>query len=467
MGNFFHHKTYNCTVTSNPEPLPLRRIIRTWWPLAASWVLMGAELPALAAVVARLAEPEINLAAYGGVVFPLSLIIESPIIMLLAASTALSKDWASYRKLRRFMMVAGASLTALHVLVAFTPLYYFVVEKVIGAPQEIVEPARIGLMIMTPWTWSIAFRRFNQGVLIRFDHSKAVGMGTMVRLSADVTVLIAGYLIGNIPGIIVATSAVAAGVVSEAIFAGIVVRPVLRNQLKLAPPVKDPITLRSFLDFYFPLVLTSLLTLIVQPIGSAALSRMPLALSSLAVWPVVSGLIFMLRSMGVAFNEVVVALLDEPQSTKSLRRFSILLAAGTTVILLAITATPLSGIWFEQVSGLEPALASMAILGMWIALPMPALSVYQSWYQGVILHGRRTKGITEAVIVFLVTCSALLWAGVAWGRITGLYVGLAAFVTAMLLQTVWLWFASRSAESRVLERDQFQASQHPSEAPAD
>ena len=428
---------------------------------------MGAELPALAAVVARLAEPEINLAAYGGVVFPLSLIIESPIIMLLAASTALSKDWASYRKLRRFMMVAGASLTALHVLVAFTPLYYFVVEKVIGAPQEIVEPARVGLMIMTPWTWSIAFRRFNQGVLIRFDHSKAVGMGTMVRLSADVTVLIAGYLIGNIPGIIVATSAVAAGVVSEAIFAGIVVRPVLRNQLKLAPPVKDPITLRSFLDFYFPLVLTSLLTLIVQPIGSAALSRMPLALSSLAVWPVVSGLIFMLRSMGVAFNEVVVALLDEPQSTKSLRRFSILLAAGTTVILLAITATPLSGIWFEQVSGLEPALASMAILGMWIALPMPALSVYQSWYQGVILHGRRTKGITEAVIVFLVTCSALLWAGVAWGRITGLYVGLAAFVTAMLLQTVWLWFASRSAESRVLERDQFQASQHPSEAPAD
>lgn len=451
----------------NDKPLPLRRILRTWWPLAASWLLMGAELPALAAVVARLAEPEINLAAYGGVVFPLSLIIESPIIMLLAASTALSKDWSSYLKLRRFMMVAGASLTALHILVAFTPLYYFVVEKVIGAPQEIVEPARTGLMIMTPWTWSIAFRRFNQGVLIRFDHSKAVGLGTVVRLSADVAVLIAGYLVGTIPGIVVATSAVAAGVVSEAVFAGMVVRPVLKKQLKLAPPVKDPITLRSFLDFYFPLVLTSLLTLIVQPIGSAALSRMPLALSSLAVWPVVSGLIFMLRSMGVAYNEVVVALLDEPQSAQSLRRFSVILATGTTLILLAITATPLSGLWFERISGLEPALAGLAILGMWIALPMPALSVYQSWYQGIILHGRRTKGITEAVVVFLVTCSALLWAGVAWGRITGLYVGLAAFVTAMLAQTAWLWYRSRPAESIVLERDRLQASQPPVEAPAD
>ena len=75
--------------------LSTRRILHTWWPLAASWLLMGAELPALSAVVARLANPEINLAAYGGVVFPLALIFELPVIMLLAASTALSKDYDS------------------------------------------------------------------------------------------------------------------------------------------------------------------------------------------------------------------------------------------------------------------------------------------------------------------------------------------------------------------------------------
>jgi hypothetical protein len=77
----------------------MRRIVQIWWPLAASWLLMAVELPALSAVVARLANQEINLAAYGGVVFPVSLIVESPIIMLLSASTALSKDWDSYLKL--------------------------------------------------------------------------------------------------------------------------------------------------------------------------------------------------------------------------------------------------------------------------------------------------------------------------------------------------------------------------------
>ena len=136
---------------------------------------MSLELPALSAVIARLPNPDINLAAYGGVVFPLALIFESPIIMLLAASTALSKDYASYQRLHTYMMRAGLILTAVHILVAFTPLYYVVVVGIIGAPQEIVEPARLGLMIMTPWTWSIAYRRFNQGVLIRSGHSKAVG----------------------------------------------------------------------------------------------------------------------------------------------------------------------------------------------------------------------------------------------------------------------------------------------------
>lgn len=432
-------------VSQSSPPLTLSRITRTWWPLAASWLLMGAELPVLSAVVARLADPEINLAAYGGVVFPLALIIESPVIMLLAASTALSKDGASYRKIWHYMMAAGALLTALHVLVAFTPLYYVVVRGILGVPEAIIEPARIGLMIMTPWTWSIAYRRFNQGVLIRFGHSRSVGVGTVIRLTADMAVLAIGLAVGTIPGIVVATVAVAAGVVSEAIFAGIRVRPVLRVELCVQPPVEPPLTYAAFFAFYIPLVFTSLLTLLAQPIGSAALSRMPEALPSLAVWPVVTGLVFMARGLGIALNEVVVALLDEPDARPALRRFTLLLALGTTGVLALVAATPLSRLWFQNVSALSPELAALARLGLWVALPMPALSTLQSWYQGAILHSRRTRGITESVAIFLAASAAVLVAGVAWGGLTGLYVGLAGMVVATLAQTVWLWWRARPA----------------------
>ena len=433
--------------------LSMRRIFDTWWPLAASWVLMGAELPVLSAVVARLDNPEINLAAYGGIIFPLALIIEAPVIMLLAASTALCKDWDSYRLVRRFMMISGATLTGLHVLIAFTPLYYVIVEGILGAPREIIEPARVGLMIMTPWTWSIAYRRFNQGVLIRFGHTQSVTIGTIIRLTADGLVLAFGYIIGGIPGVVVATSAVAAGVICEATYIGIVARPVIRNKLKVAPLVAEPLTWRGFFSFYIPLAMTSLLTLLALPIGSATLSRMPRALESLAVWPVVSGLIFMFRSLGVAYNEVVVALLDEPRSYASLRRFTNLLAGATTAGLLVLVLTPLSLFWFGWVSALKPDLANLARQSMWIALALPAIAVLQSWYQGTIVYGRRTSGITEAVVVYLVSIIIISWAGVVWGRMTGLYIGLAAMAISMLAQTAWLWYRSRPVMWDIQKRD--------------
>jgi len=275
----------------------------------------------------------------------------------------------------------------------------------------------------------------------------------MMRLGADGLVLAIGYLMGSIPGVVVATSAVAAGVISEATYIGLRARPVLRDCVRLAEPIEPPLTFDAFLSFYIPLAMTSLLTLLVQPVGSAALSRMPQALESLAVWPVVSGLIFMFRGLGMAYNEVVVALLDEPRSARSLQRFTVLLAALTTLLLFILASTPLSTLWFKQVAALTPPLAALARPALWVALPLPGLNVLQSWYQGSIVHSRRTRGITESVGLFLLISSAMLLAGVAWGQVPGLYVGLGAFSVGGLAQTIWLWGRSRPAMRAVHAHD--------------
>ncbi len=433
--------------------MSLKRVFHTWWPLAASWLLMGTELPALSAVVARMPNPKINLAAYGGVVFPVALIIESPVIMLLAASTALSKDTASYRKLSRFMLVSAVLLTLLHVLLAFTPLYDLVIVRLLNPPPEIIDSARVGLMLMTPWTGAIAYRRFQQGVMIRFGRSDVVGAGTLVRLAADLGTLLLGYhLRAWVPGIVAATLAVSAGVLSEAVYAGARVRPILRGPMRQAPPV-EPLTWRAFGAFYLPLVFTSLLTMLWQPIGSAALSRMPRALDSLAVWPVVSGLVFMLRSFGVAYNEVVVALLDEARSSPALRRFTALLSGAVTAIHLLIAFTPLALLWFGRLSALPAELLPLAILGFRLAVPLPVFNALQSWYQGALLFGRKTRGIPEAVALFLAVTVAVLGAGIFWQRVTGLYVGVTAFVCAMGAQTIWLRHRAAPILAQVRRRD--------------
>jgi hypothetical protein len=419
-------------------PVTLTTVYRTWWPLAASWLMMGLELPAVSAVMARLPDPTVSLAAYGGVVFPLALLIESPIVMLLSASTALSRDWHSYCLVRRAMVVMGSALVALHALVAFTPLYDVVVARALAIPPDVLEPGRLGLQIMTPWTISIAYRRTQQGVLIRFGQTWAVGVGTAVRLGANVVVLALGYAYGRLPGIAIGTLAVIAGVVGEAVFAAFAVHPVLRDRLRPTPPAADPLTLARFVRFYTPLALTTLVGFLANPIASAAMTRMPRTLESLATWPVVNGLTFTLRSVGFALNEVVVSLLDRPGAAGPLRRFAFTLAGATSGLLLVVALSPLGPLWFGPVTGLPPTLAALAGVALVVACPLPGLTALQSWYQGVLVHSHRTRGVTESMVLNLVVMTVVLAAGIGIGRYPGVHFTMLGMAAALAAQLEWL-----------------------------
>ena len=430
---------------------------------------MGLEQPLISAVLARLAEPTVQLAAFGGVVFPIALMIEAPIIMLLAASTALSKDRASYRKLYRFMMGAGGLLTLLHALLVFTPLYNIIVVGLLSPPPEVVEPARLGLAAILPFTWSIAHRRFQQGVLIRFGYARAVSVGTLIRLVANVTALGLGVLLSltyGWPSVVVGSLGISAGVLSEMLYIRWRVRPVLRELTETATENGDePLTWPAFYRFYLPLAATSLLFLLTQPLGSAALGRMPGALESLAVWPVLGGFVFVFRSLGMAYNEVVVALADEPRSLEGLRRFTWLLTFSLFAALLLIAATPLGNAWFQGVAGLDPTLAGLAQSGLWLALFWPSLSVLQNWYQGLLVHSKETASITQSVALSLVVTGAILVGGVLWSGALGLHVGVGAFVIGSGVQVGWLWFKVQPTLGRLEARDRVRVSAEPTTQP--
>ncbi len=439
-------------VDDSRSPLTTRQVFRTWWPLAASWILMALEGPLQTIFVARLADPKIHLAAFGSLVLPIAMLIEAPIIMLLSASTALSADIDAYRKIRRFTHGLSASLTALHALLALTPLYGILVVNVLHAPAEIVEPARIGFILMIPWTWAIAYRRFNQGILIRFGRSITVGIGTLIRLSANGVVLILGFTAFTVPGTTLACLAVMAGVLSEAAYAGLCVRPVVRTALPRESSGK-PLSTKTFLHFYIPLSLTSLILMGIRPMLSAAVGRMPNPLDSLAVLPVINGLVFLFSSVGAAYTEVVIAHLDRPGSSVVLGRFARRLALSTALGLLLITATPLSRVWFGAVYGLDKSLMGLARSGLWITILLPAFAATQSFLQGIIMHSKKTRSITEAVFVYLASSAVILTIGVAVGGTSGAFVALASMAVGELLRTTWFFWRSRKPRRILRMRD--------------
>ena len=427
------------------KPLDQGLIFRTWLPLAASWILMGAELPLLSAIIARLEDPTIHLAAYSSIVFPLALVIESPIIMMLTASTALSRDQNSYEKLWKVMTWMSFVLTLLHVAIAFTPFYDTVVELLVKDADtlaKIREPGRIGLQIMTPWTWSIAHRRFHQGVLIRFGKAGVVGWGTGVRLVADAVILFIGFTLAKYQGIVVATSAVAVGVIVEALYIRWKVEPILQGPLKEAEPKEPLITMREVILFYLPIAFAPTIGLLGQPILTRAMSQLPVPLMTLAVWPTLNSLIFMLRSAGIAYSEVVITLLDHPDGRKQLRRFAMTLSLVLSAPILILCLTPLINVWFLKFIGLKPELAQLGKSALWFALFLPAITTWGCYFEGILVHAKRSNPVTEAVIFFTSTLFIFLYLVVKQQSMPGLNAAVCALSLGSFTQMLWLWWRS-------------------------
>jgi len=83
--------------------------------------MMSVEGPYLTALIARLSEPEYNLAAYG-VAFSIALIVESPVIMLLSASIALVENKRTFLKLRSFIYWLNLVLVLFMVVLILPPV---------------------------------------------------------------------------------------------------------------------------------------------------------------------------------------------------------------------------------------------------------------------------------------------------------------------------------------------------------
>jgi len=436
---------------ADTQPLDMRTVVATWWPLAASWLMMGLELPLVNSVVARLPDERTNLAALGSLVFPLCMLIEAPIIMLLSASTALSKDRANYRQLGRFMWLAGGLLTALHGVVAFTPLFDHVARAVFDAEPELLGPGRVAMQLMLPWTMAIAFRRYQQGVLIRCGRSRIVGVGTLVRLSSCAAVAFGGLWSGAVDGAVVGAAAIATGVAAEALFAGLAVRPVLRTHLAprgaSASASDTPWSWREFARFYTPLALLSLVGMAAQPLAAAAIGRMPREVASLAAWPAVNNLVFILRSLAFAANEVVVATIARPGARAVLARFTTALGLSTAALLALVALTPLAALWLGGVQDLDPELVELGAFGLLVAIPFPLLQARTSLSTGTLVAARRTRGVGEAVGLFLGTTAVLLALGAAFVPWPGVHQAPLALTLGALAQMLWLERRTRALDS--------------------
>ena len=389
------------------------RIFRFWLPLAATWLMMAVEGPFLAAVIARLAEPTYNLAAYG-VAFSLALVVEAPVIMIMSAATALARNRLSYIRLRNFTNALNAGVTLAMVVALLPPVFNAIAYGLIGLPPEVASRTHIALLILLPWPAAIGIRRLYQGVLIRHRLTRRVAYGTMVRLAAMFATAFLLARHGGVEGAWVGAAALTMGVCCEAVASRFMASGALRKLM--AVPGEATGAAASWVSltrFYYPLALTTLLSLGIHPVVTFFVGNSRMSLESLAVLPVIGSLVFIFRSLGLAYQEAVIALIgDEQEGYVPLRTFGTVLSFAVAVGLSLIAWTPLAGVWFRDVSGLTDELAAFALVPIRILAIIPGLTALLSFQRAVMVIRNTTNRITGATIVEVVGTVVVMWVAI-------------------------------------------------------
>ncbi len=433
----------------NPDAPPLKTvsvgaIYRLWLPLAISFELMMLEGPSVQGAMGRLPFSTLNLAAWG-LAFSLSLLVESPVIMLLATAIALVRDEASYRAMQKFVVTLIIGCTVLTGLVAFTPLFDLIARGIMGQPEPIVAAARPAMQIMLFWSAAIAWRRFYQGVLVRAGQTRWVSWGTVVRLS--VTLLTASSLVtwGHRSGVEVGAITLMAAVIFEALAVTLFARPIVRSHfIGHHDPDAVPLTQASILRFHMPLAATTLLMLLAPPLTAAALARLSSPHQTLAAWPAASMLLLVLRGPGLALQEITVSQSRRLESRDALRRFTLLVGGFSTCVALLFALTPLLDRYMVSVLHLPLELRAFVRVGVVLCSPLPLITALGSWARGVLVAAGQTSIIYKGMGINLSINIGILLLGVAIGW-PGMAVAAVAFLFAACTEYLFLLQHTRRA----------------------
>lgn len=411
-------------------------IFRFWLPLQTTWLMMAVEGPLLTAIIARLAEPKLNLAAYG-VAFALAIMVEAPVIMMMSASTALADSAENFRRLRNFTWILNVGITVAMVVLVFSPAWSLVIHQWMRLNPDVAALTHTSLIILLPWPAAIGYRRFYQGLLIRTGRTQLVAWGTGVRLACMGLTAFSLMTFTDLNGAWIGAAALTVGVLAESVAARIMARESISEVM--ASESETTLSYGAITRFYYPLALTSTISLTVHPMVTFFLGQSRNSLESLAVLPVINALIFIFRTPGLSFQETAITMIGRSRDNlATVKLFAVYLGAAAVAGLAIIALTPLADIWLQQLSGLTAELAAFAKLPIRILVLMPALSIALSMQRALLVSRRTTGPVTWASALEVIGILLTLVITLSRGNWVGATAAATAFMVGRCMGILWL-----------------------------
>lgn len=395
----------------------LKALWRQFLPLSLSDVTMACSDPLVTGTLTHLPDARVNIGALG-IAKAITVLFESPIIMILHTSNTLAHSRQSRKALLRFTILAGLLLTALLTLLIIPSVFDIVSQYVFHIDTELTGRSRLIISIMLLWPASIACRRYVQGLLIRSGHSKAVAHAGIGRLVAVGLVLWIGFWLSkhqtlfgfNWPRIlgIQSLDSFGSALGGLAMISGIFVETLLiiryaslyfrQKPLSQHDEKGLPVNLREVWNFYWPLANSMLVIWGGRVVLLAVIARSIDADLALAAWPAAWGLVLVIANATRMVQQIVIRN-HSFVPKKLLLHFSFSVGLSCSLLLLSLSVTNVGAEIVAAFIGSDAQLLAAVSPVLLLFSPYPLAVALQNGIQGFLIVQGQTKRISVATFI--------------------------------------------------------------------
>ncbi len=415
----------------------LKQLLKKFIPLSLSDVVMALGDPLQTTALTRLPQAQETLAAMG-VVKSIAVFLESPIIMILHASTALGKQAESRGALWRFMLILSGILSLIFAVFCWGPVYDWLMLSVFGVDQSVANIGRIAFLLMIAWPFIIAWRRFFQGLLIRSGENRFVGYSSLIRLGWVVGILAFGlYMHWN--GAMLGGLTLIGGVFCEALlvtYFAVKLKVVERIDAQDLPPDPElPVNLLGVARFYAPLASTMLIVWGGRAVLISLIARSQDSTLALAAWPAAWGLVLAIANATRMVQQIVISHIEQV-SISVLFRFTLIVGLACSLILSFLGLTPWGDVLLNLYLGQNPDLLSAVRPVISYASLFPLMLAFQNAIQGWLITRKQNWLINLATLMGVLVMLSLCWSFIQAGFSGALAAAWAMLLGALLEITV-------------------------------
>lgn len=396
----------------------MEKQVRFFLPLTITALLTVTTHSLFNAGLARFPSPEVFIAAFA-VAKSVMHILESPVQMVRQTVAALVDNDHNYRRVRHFLSIIVGAIVLLFAFMVFSGISRWLMRNIMGLDGEVLDAAVSILRVLMVFPLAATARNFLQGILIRFRVTPLLTVATVVRI-IYVIIFVAnvdklmwiphGALAGFMFLSAISVEALLLWLGGRLVVGNVSKRFVAKERKSTADASKANLTYRVIYGFFGPLVLTSLIKTLAQPVINTGLARTASPEMALSAYAVAWGLAMIFFSPVGMFHQVPLNFIDDKDHSKTIavRNFAIGLGVLLSAILALVSFTEIGYLILTRLIGASEAISVMAADVLKLASILPLLMVSREFYWGLLMKRRKTEYLGKGKVVNLIALTSAI-----------------------------------------------------------